>query len=449
MQLRNRTLKRRGAVLSAAVMALSLLAPSAGGQEDYRFEAFGGVTPLGQSVYLPLEFAGGFVWTNCDVNNFSSVGIASLYYTGWGVETVMTTTGIPGAPRQVPFTALATNSGEHEDSWAIPSFESPDGAPMNATAVKGYVKADATPTCQATSRLAEVTLQDVVEVAEGQSRSFVKRDGATVIDSHSGSLAGIDIGNGALKIDRMAISSVSTVSGGTPKLEQSVTYQGVTVNGQGAAITEEGLVLAEQPVASGDDLRDNAKPLEQIELSDGLTIKVRTLPDVRRVDPENKIASGVIQGVEIVLNWPPAEGAPLANTARGLAFRLGFAASHVQQFTVGGGEDAGSVIGDDAGPGKDGSDAGPALPATSPVPRLATPPSPPSSPAAPASAPATAPAGAPAALPTRLIADESPDEGGSVADRMETTYLLMVLAVAALLSARLVLPQIRRIRGER
>jgi hypothetical protein len=52
-------------------------------------------------------------------------------------------------------------------------------------------------------------------------------------------------------------------------------------------------------------------------------------------------------------------------------------------------------------------------------------------------------------LATRLIAAESEVEDGPVGDRMKTTYLVMVLAVAALFAARPVLLATRRTRGER
>lgn len=442
-----RSVRRRWAV--PLVVMLSFLGPWAGAQEittpesgggsddvSYQFEAFGAVTPVGQSLYLPLEFAGGYVFTLCDVNSYSSVGISSLYYTSWGVETVMTTSGLPGAPKQVPWTALATDSGEHEDVWAIPSFESPDG-PVKAAGLVGRVKADNTPTCNSSARFTQAVIQGALKIAEGQTTSSVTADGRNITDSHVGNLSGIDIGDGALKIERMAISSVAKMVNGVPSLDQKVSFHGVTVGGQPAAITDQGIVLGGQPAASGDDLRNGAKPVEQIEFSKGFTLRVRTLPEVRTINADNHFAEGVIQGIEVLLNYPPAEGLPLANTSRGLGFRLGYASSHVQEFTLGGSapppsSDTGGPAG--APPRAGGSDDPGPVPTAAATPAVSA--------AAPVAEPVTP--GTPAApLPVRLAAQSEPVRTPSVADRMKTTYVVMASAVIALLGMRWILPPAR------
>jgi hypothetical protein len=444
MQQKRRSVRRLWAAVPAA-MILSYLGPVAGAQEittpetgadagaepAYQFEAFGAVTPVGQSLYLPLEFAGGYVYTLCDVNSYSSVGISSLYYTSWGVETVMTTSGLPGAPKKVPWTALATDSGEHEDGWAIPSVETPDG-PIKAAGLVGRVKADNTPTCNSSARFAQAVIDGALTIAEGQTTSSVTAQGRNITDSHIGHLAGIDIGNGALKIENMAISSVAKVVDGVPSLDQKVSFQGVTVGGQPAAITDQGIILGGQPAATGDDLRNGAKPVQKIQFSEGFTLQLRTLPQVRTVKPENHFAEGVIQGIEVLLNYPPAQGLPLANTSRGMAFRLGYASSHVQEFTLGGPSPSPSASGGVPGsPPKGGGgasdDPAPASPSTAPQPTVS---------AVPVSAAVAPAARPPVFLPARLAAASEPARPPSVASRLETTYVIMAVAILAFLGLR-------------
>ena len=211
----------------------------------------------------------------------------------------------------------------------------------------GTVHADG-PVCQAKVRFVDGELPKQVRIGTGQSLSVAKVEGTSPIDSHSASLSEIDIAGGALKIRRLESHSIARVVDGKPVLDQGLVLDGVTVQGQEAAITEKGVVFLGQGGPKAGDMRQQGKPLESVDLGNGLVLSAHLLPDYRRVDDENELAEGQIRGVEIKLGWPRVPNAPLINTAESVGFRLGAARSHVQQFS----------LTNDGANGSSGTDAG-------------------------------------------------------------------------------------------
>ena len=189
--------------------------------------------------------------------------------------------------------------------------------------------------------------------AEGDSHSTVAEDGSLLVTTHS-AVHNATFAGGAIQISKVEVTTTVKTSGGTATVDARVTVGQVLINGQPAAITDQGVTVQQNQVIPCSAV-PTAPPLPpplststpaaapacvpQVETD---TFKVYTVSPKKTVNGDHGTVSA--SGLHVLVTQPSAPGAPAQRVE--YVFGEGFADAQLTPADVAAGSTDGGTGGD-------------------------------------------------------------------------------------------------------